>query len=129
MGMEQKVRFPPEKAPTWPQLVQHLAAQNLPIDLRMIDGELSFPDETPPETWRELRAGTPGGMVTLRREPDGISLVIWGNADEKMRHAWNALAWAIADLSGGMIDTATRQMGAAEFAAAAEVPNTFKTGS
>jgi hypothetical protein len=105
MGMDKKVSFPPEKAPTWPALVNALASRQVKIDLRMIDGELSFPDETPPETWRELRVGTPGGMITLRREADGIAVVTWGNADEKMRQAWNELAQAIAHLTGGTIAT------------------------
>lgn len=99
MGMDQKVVFPKEKTPTWPALVQHLAAKQFSIDLRMIDGELSFPDETPPDTWRELRVGTPGGMITLRREPDGITLVVWGNADDKLRDAWNTLAASLTQLT------------------------------
>ena len=99
MGMDQKVVFSKEKTPTWPALVQHLAAKQFSIDLRMIDGELSFPDETPPDTWRELRVGTPGGMITLRREPDGITLVVWGNADDKLRDAWNTLAASLTQLT------------------------------
>lgn len=118
MGMDQKVAFAPEKMPAWPQLTQFLAAKQFAIDLRMIDGELSFPDETPPDTWRELRVGTPGGMITLRRDPDGVTLVVWGNADAKMRQAWNALAWAIAHLSGGTING----MSASEFATSADLP-------
>ena len=109
MGMDQKVTFAPDKAPAWPQLVETLAAKQIKIDLRMIDGELSFPDETPPDSWRELRVGTPGGMVTLRREPDGITLVIWGNADDALRKSWNALAWAIAHLTEGTIETAPNE--------------------
>ena len=114
MGMDQKVTFPRDKTPTWPALAQFLAAKKFPIDMRMIDGELSFPDETPPETWRELRVGTPGGMITLRRDADGITLVTWGNADAKMRQAWNMLTWGIADLTGGTVAGAS----AAEFATA-----------
>ena len=100
MGMDQKVLFPPEKTPTWTQLSHLLASRNIPIELRMIDGELAFPDETPPDTWRELRIGTPAGMITLRREPDGITLVIWGNADEKLLRDWNTLAAALRELAG-----------------------------
>jgi hypothetical protein len=99
MGLDQKVVFAPDKTPTWDQLKTLLAPRNFAIDLRMIDGELSFPDETPPDTWRELRVGTPGGMITLRREADGITLVVWGNADEKMRDAWNTLADALRELT------------------------------
>ena len=46
----------------------------------MIDGELAFPDETPADAWRELRVGTPQGMVTVRRDRDQVVLVTWGNA-------------------------------------------------
>ena len=118
MGMDQKVVFPPDKTPTWPQLAGLLAQKGVPLQMRMIEGELAFPDETPPETWRELRVGTSAGMVTLRREPDGITLVIWGNADAGMRQTWNALAWAIARLTDGTINGAT----ADAFAAANDLP-------
>ena len=103
MGMDQKVCFPPEKTPTWKQLADLMAQRGLPLQMRMIDGELAFPDEAPPDSWRELRVGTSAGMITLRCEADGITLVIWGNADEPMRQAWNELARALADLSGGTI--------------------------
>ena len=53
---------------------------------------------------REVRVGTPQGMVTLRREDDGITLVTWGNADGELRQAWNAVAWALARLTGGRQD-------------------------
>ena len=69
--------------------------------MRMIDGELAFPDETPPDNWREVRVAVSGGMITLRRESDGITLVIWGNADAGTREAWHALAQALAALAGG----------------------------
>ena len=103
MGMDQKITFAPEKAPTWPQIAEALTARKFPLQMRMIDGELAFPDEAPPKNWRELRVGGPGGMITLRRDPDGITLVIWGNADEKLREGWNALASAICELTGGAI--------------------------
>jgi hypothetical protein len=66
----------------------------------MIDGELALPDETPPHDWREIRIGAPGGMVTLRRETDGITLVIWGNADDQLRQDWNTLAAVLRELAG-----------------------------
>ena len=122
MGMDQKVIFPPEKTPTWPQLADLLAKKSLPLQMRMIDGELAFPDETPPEHWRELRVGASAGMVTLRRDPDGITLVIWGNADANMRQTWNALAWAIAHLTGGTIRTAAGEFTSSEFAKDRELP-------
>jgi hypothetical protein len=118
MGMDQKVIFPQEKTPTWPALAELLAGKNFPLQMRMIDGELAFPDETPPENWRELRVGGPGGMITLRRDADGITLVTWGNADANMRQAWNALAWALAHLTGGAIGNQS----ADEFRKTAELP-------
>ena len=125
MGMDQKVTFAADCAPSWPRLRELLSACGLVPQLRMIDGELAFPDEEPPEAWQELRVGTAQGMVTLRREPDGIRLVTWGNADDAMRHAWNALTWAIARLSEGMVETATGRMNAHAFARSvglAEIP-------
>ena len=127
MGMDQKVIFPSENTPTWAQLAELLAKHKLPVEMRMIDGELAFPDETPPETWRELRVGTPHGMITLRREPDGIALVVWGNADAKMRQAWNALTWGLMRLSGGIIRTATGTVSLEEFVKIAGLPDELRS--
>jgi hypothetical protein len=99
MGMDQKITFPPEKLPTWSALCESMAQKNCPLQMRMIDGDLAFPDEQPPDTWRELRVATAAGMITLRREPDGITFVIWGNADEKLRRDCDTLALAFAELT------------------------------
>jgi hypothetical protein len=104
MGMDQKVLFPPDRTPSWPALRDLLASRSLAPQLRMIDGELAFPDEAPPDAWRELRIGTAHGMVTLRREPDGIRLVTWGNADDALRRAWNEATAAVATLSEGTVE-------------------------
>ena len=122
MGMDQKVDFPPDKTPSWPTLAGFLAQKKLPLQLRMIDGELAFPDETPPDSWRELRVSAPAGMITLRREVDGVTLVIWGNADLAMRQNWNALTWALAHLTDGTIHTASGAKDAGDFLSAAELP-------
>ena len=100
MGMDQKIVVKPENMPTWSQFVDSCAKHNVPVQLRMIDNELALPDETPPHDWRELRIGTPGGMVTLRRETDGITLVVWGNADDKLKQDWNTLATILRELTG-----------------------------
>ena len=125
MGMDQKVIIASDKAPVWAELADLLAKRKFPIQLRMIDGELAFPDETPPHDWSELRVGTPPGMVTLRRDPDGITLVIWGNADANMRQAWNALTWGLAHLTSGTIRTAAGVQSLADFAKSAELPADF----
>jgi hypothetical protein len=122
MGVDQKVVFAPEKAPTWPALVEFLAVRKYPLQMRLIDGDLAFPDETPPEGWRELRVATPDGMVALRRDPDGITLVTWGNADPKLRQAWNGLAWALAQLSEGTVGG----LSAEEFRKSAELPEALR---
>jgi hypothetical protein len=126
MGMDQKVSFPSDRTPTWPRLRDLLAGHGLPPQLRMIDGQLAFPDEEPGETWQELRIGTAAGMVTLRRESDGIRLVTWGNADAAMRQAWNALAWAVAVMSEGVIETGAGRLRADEFARTAELPDAIR---
>jgi hypothetical protein len=71
MGMAQSVTFPAGSLPSWSAVQDLLASRGFPVQVRMIDGELAFPDEEPPENWRELRLGTPDGMiVTVRREGD-----------------------------------------------------------
>lgn len=103
MGMEQTVTFASGAVPAWPDVRDLVAQKGLAVQVRMIDGELAFPDELPPETWRELRVGTTQGMVTLRQEADRIDFVIWGNADAGLRHLWNTLTWAYAAAGDGRI--------------------------
>jgi hypothetical protein len=102
--MDQKVVCSPERMPSWPALAQLLAGRGIPLTLRMIDNQLAFPDEEPPADWQELRVSTPAGMVTLRREPDDVRLVIWGNADPELLHCWSALSSAITELAGDGAD-------------------------
>jgi hypothetical protein len=124
--MEHEVTFAPEKAPSWASVLEYLTKLGYLVQTRMIDGELAFPDEAPPETWRELRVGTPGGMVTLLREEGRIRLVVWGNADANLRAAWNALAWAYAELTGGRVAGAGRSLSSAEFRQEAELPEQLR---
>jgi hypothetical protein len=76
-----------------------MAQKQCPLQMRMIDGQLAFPDETPPENWRELRVAVSAGMISLRREADGVTLVIWGNADKNLVRARDSLASALASLA------------------------------
>jgi hypothetical protein len=126
MGMDQKVVFAPENMPAWTQFADTLAQHKCPVQLRMIDGELALPDETPPHDWKELRVGAAAGMITLRREADGVTLVVWGNADAKMRQAWNVLTWALGHLTGGVIDVAAASLSAEDFAKQADMPEGFR---
>ncbi len=105
MGMDQTVTFGDRPAPPWPAVRDLLAARGYPVQIRMIDGELAFPDEEPPAAWRELRVAAPGGMITLRRTAGGVTLVTWGNADAGLRQAWNAVARAFADAGGGTVQS------------------------
>jgi hypothetical protein len=124
MGMDQTVTFA-DTIPSWHAVQELLAARGYPVQMRMIDGELAFPDEAPPQTWRELRVGTPQGMVTVRRDGQRLVFVTWGNADAEMRQAWNALTWAFAAAGGGQIQTAEGMVGANKFLQHAEAPAAF----
>ena len=84
MGLDNTIALSPSQMPAWPALAERLTAVGVPCQLRMIDGELAFPDETPPDDWRELRLGTAHGIITMRREADGVRLVIWGNAEPEL---------------------------------------------
>jgi hypothetical protein len=122
MGLQQNVTFAEPAPPFWPALATWLVERGYPVQVRMIDGELAFPDEAPPDAWRELRLGTPGGMVTLRRQSGRIDLVIWGNADAANRQAANALALALATLTGGRVVTDTESFAPDEYRQTADLP-------
>jgi hypothetical protein len=125
MGMEQKVTFGIQGCPTWSALDSLLKQHGYPVQMRMIDGQLAFPDETPADDWHELRLGTPGGMITVRRLGNEILLVTWGNADEAMRQAWNALTWAFAEAGQGQVVHEGAALSAAEYRQRAALPAAF----
>jgi len=126
MGMEQTVLFASGSPPTYPSIRGLLAACDFPLQLRMIDGELAFPDEEPSEDWRELRVGTPGGMITLRRGTDRITLVTWGNADQALTQAWNALVWGCAQAGSGQVLTDRGPISADEYRKTADLPENLR---
>jgi hypothetical protein len=99
MGMSQSIPCP-AGVPEWQRVAAWLAERDFPVQIRMIDGQLAFPDEAPSALWGELRVGTTAGMVTVRRLPEGVELTIWGNADPAMQQGWNALALAFAETGG-----------------------------
>lgn len=104
MGMQHVVDFGDQSPPTWTSVRDLLSSHGINVQMRMIDGSLAFPDELPTETWQELRIGTAGGMLTMRRAANTITIVTWGNADEAMTMAWNGLAWAFAEAGRGQIN-------------------------
>lgn len=103
MGMEQTVRFP-AAPPAWPAVRDLLASRGHAFQVAMIDGQLAFPDEAPPETWRELRLKSPQGMITVRREGNRVVFVTWGNADAGLVEQRNALAQIFAECGGGEVE-------------------------
>jgi hypothetical protein len=127
MGMDQTIRFPAGQSPSWQSVRDLLAARRFLVQMRMIDGELAFPDEEPGEAWRELRLATQEGMaVTVKREGGELKLVVWGNADQKLIQAWNALTWAFAEAGQGMIDTPQGVQTASEYWNQADLPEAVR---
>jgi hypothetical protein len=122
MGLEQTATVPAGVLPTWSAVAGRLAVRGFAVQVRMIDGLPAFPGEEPPDDWCELRAGTPAGMVTLRRTPAGVGVVVWGNAGPDLQRAANAFLWAVADAAGGHVETPGGPVGAAEYARTADLP-------
>jgi hypothetical protein len=69
----------------------------------MIDNMPALPDEEPEAGWRELRVTLGGGMLTVRREPGRLRVVVWGNADEALTRDQELVARACADAGGGVV--------------------------
>jgi hypothetical protein len=116
MGMDRTIRFPSGAVPTWDVIRTRLQQVGETATLRMIDGLPAVPDETPEPAWNELRVGLSAGMVTIRRAADSVQCVVWGNADDALRAAWDKLTWASA--VDGVIETTSGALSPDEFAAA-----------
>jgi hypothetical protein len=115
MGVELSVTFA-AGPPGWPAVAEVLAKHGSPVQMRMIDGELAFPDEQPPEGWREIRVAAGGAMVTIRRGDQEVRLVAWGNADDAQRRLWHLLAWAFAQAGNGQVRMDESSLDAIAFA-------------
>ena len=74
MGMDKTVR--PCTGLTWTALRDFLGQRQFLLQLRMIDGELALPEETPPHDWRELRVSTPTGMMARLLEGLRADLIL-----------------------------------------------------
>jgi hypothetical protein len=103
MGMERVVTFPGSE-PTWPAIRDRIIAAGSSVQMRMVDNMPAFPDEEPEDGWRELRVSLGGGMMTLRREPSRMRVVIWGNADAGLRDQQELLARACAEAGSGTLE-------------------------
>lgn len=117
MGLDRTIRFSSGEPPGWDAIREQLRRVGEDGTIRMIDGMPAFPDEAPEPGWRELRVGTPAGMVTIRRRPDSLTCVVWGNADSALTAAWHKFIWACAAAGGGTVETPSGSLPAAEFAA------------
>jgi hypothetical protein len=115
MGIQRSIEFPTGRTPDWPAVVSKLTEVDEPVILRMIDRMPAFPDETPEEGWEELRVGMSGGMVTLRRTPQGFLCITWGTDDPALLMSWNRLCWAAAVAGSGVIVDAVGQRTADQF--------------
>jgi hypothetical protein len=79
-------------------LLERLATAGLPSTVAMVDNVLQGPGASPPATWRDARLRTPAGIVTLRRVPSGVAVVIFGNADGALRSAQQTIAETLLSL-------------------------------
>jgi hypothetical protein len=100
--MECIVTFRAEE-PTWSAIRTRIESAGGTVQMRMIDGMPAFPDEEPAVDWRELRVSLGTGMLTLRREPGRMRVIVWGNADEALKRDQQTLAQACADVGGGFV--------------------------
>lgn len=103
MGMERVVVFP-DAGPSWAAVRDRLSAAGCAVQMRMVDNLPAFPDEEPDEKWRELRVSLGGGMLTVRRDPGRMRVIVWGNADEALRRDQEALAKSCAEAGGGRVE-------------------------
>jgi hypothetical protein len=103
MGLDCTVRFPAGETPAWDAIRSRLQQAGESGQLRMIDGLPAFPDEDPPDDWKELRVGTAGGMVTVRRGAGALTCVVWGTADPALDRGWRAVTWACAAAGAGVV--------------------------
>lgn len=122
MGMAQSVSFAGKSIPSYVAVRDFLGQRGFLLQMGMIDGQLAFPDELPDEGWSELRVRTVQGMVSVRREGERLSFVVWGNADAAMLQAWNALSWAFAEVGEGRIETTEGLLEARTYRDRVELP-------
>src|SRR5262249_32899250 len=91
---DREMVLPRRPAPLQP-VPEALAAAGPPSATAMVNGRLVPPSAPLPAEWAEVRLRTPTGMVTLRRQPDGIAVVVFGNADAALQAVQRQVADAI----------------------------------
>ena len=90
MGLEVVVSRP--TPPDLAAALARLAATGMTATVVMVDGRLHAPGAAVPPTWRDVRLSTVAGMLSLRRRPDGVAVVVFGNAGDALVAAQRALA-------------------------------------
>lgn len=96
MGLSKLV--PVRETPSLATLLAALANGGLPSSILMVDNQLVSPKLPPPSAWRDVRLKTPAGTLSLKREAAGVSITVFGNADEALLAAQAAVAQALATL-------------------------------
>jgi hypothetical protein len=76
-------------------LLERLAAAGLPCAVVMVDNQLHPPGQPVGAGWRDLRLKTGAGTVSLKREAQGVRVVVFGNADEALLAAQRTIAAAL----------------------------------
>jgi hypothetical protein len=99
MGVQSTFRFPAGAVPGWEAIHAAIVQSGEPPVVRMIDGLPAFPNEVPPDEWKEVRIGLAGTMVTLRRTAAGIDVVTWGTADPALVSVTKRICNALKQLS------------------------------
>ena len=124
MGMQQSILFEGD-LPNYEAVRDLLEGKGFTLQMAIIDGELSFPDELPGPEWNELRVKSPNGMITIRRSGNTMDTVTWENADGPMLKAWNAITWALASVGNGRVFCTAGDFDADGFQQAVELPDGF----
>ncbi len=102
MGMSIIIQYA-DAPPSWSAIRQGLIERGVTPLMRMINGELSYPDEDPPETWSELRISIGPGMISLRKGTNTLECVVWGNADVALQQSWKLLGEVCVSAGNGTI--------------------------
>src|SRR5262245_37727359 len=95
MGMEVLVAV---RSVRFIALLEALAARGIRGMVAMVDGQLQQPGTSVPESWRDVRLRFPAGTVTLARRPEGVAVVVFGNADPPLVEVQQAVSDELARL-------------------------------
>lgn len=79
------------------------ATRDMGLPLRMVDSLPAFPDEPVPESFVEIRVAAATGMISIQSGVEGLTLVVWGNADLPLLEKTGQLAARLARLAEGVV--------------------------